>query len=237
MSSEATTPAVEGPLKDLIARFMAKAAEMPADAPPPPPPAATLSAVDVRLSWYIPPRHTEDTLDSFTPHTASQRDALAACRDWVRSVIDGEGGALALIGPVGCGKSHLLYGAIRAVNEAGIHGAAGGWYDLADLFRQAKFGHDDDVTEARQKRNRILGAKALGIDEIRPTSGTGYDTTELSQLMTRAYRERQGVIITSNFADDELIKIIGLAASSRLTQVVMKGPDLRRPENRHLKAI
>lgn len=194
-------------------------------------------AVQVRLGWYLPPRHRSDTLESFEPRTPSQADALQATRDWIESVKDGEGGALALIGGVGTGKSHLLYAAIRALNEAGLHAAAGGWYDLADMLRQAKYGHEEDVTQARLQKARILGAAALGIDEIRPTSGTEYDTTELSQLMTRAYRERQGVIVTSNYADEKLARIIGLAAASRLTQVVVTGPDLRQPENRRtLKA-
>ena len=129
----------------------------------------------------------------------------------------------------------MLYAAVRAVNEAGITCAAAGWYDLADVFRQAKFGHDEDVTEARVKKSRILGSSALGIDEIRPTSGTEYDTTELSQLMTRAYREKQGVFVTSNYADEKLAGIVGLAATSRLTQVTVVGPDRRKPENRHLR--
>lgn len=201
---------------------------------PPPTPTVSRSAVEVRLGWYLPPRHRDDTLESFRPLTASQATALEATRDWVASVIAGEGGALALIGGVGCGKSHLLYAAVRAVNEAGIHAAAGGWYDLADVLRQAKFGGAEDYTEARRLRDRYLAAKALAIDEIRPTSGTDYDTTELSQLMTRAYRERQGVLVTSNYADDRLARIIGLAAASRLTQVTVVGPDLRQPENRRL---
>lgn len=225
----------ESDLQSLIARFMARAEHLPRDLPPEPPAEAPRSAVEVRLGWYIPPRHTEDTLDSYRPITASQHEALQATRDFVASVLAGEGGALALIGGVGTGKSHLLYGAIRALNEAGVHAAAGGWYDLADLLRQAKYGHEE--TTARIRKSRLLAAAALGIDEIRPTSGTEYDTTELSQLMTRAYRERQGVLVTSNYADEKLSRIVGLAASSRLTQVVVEGPDLRQPENRHLRAI
>lgn len=201
--------------------------------PTPAPPTPT-SAVQVRLGWYIPPRHREDTLENFVPLTESQATALQATRDWVASAIAGEGGALALVGCVGCGKSHLLHAAVRAVNEAGIHAAAGGWYDLADLLRRSKFGGTEDYTEARRGRDRFLAARALAIDEIRPTSGTEYDTTELSQLMTRAYRERQGVIVTSNYADERLGRIVGLAAASRLTQVVVDGPDLRQPENRRL---
>lgn len=225
-------------LAALTERFMERARGMPRDAAPEPPRAAPRSAVDVRLSWYIPPRHREDTLENFRPITPSQKAALDATRAWIESVKAGRGGALALIGSVGSGKSHLLFAAIREVNLAGIHGAANGWYELADLFRRSKFGHPEDLTEARLEKDRYLAARALGIDEIRPTSGTEYDTTELSQLMTRAYRQCQGVIITSNFADEKLEGIIGLAAASRLTQVVITGPDMRQPENRrHLQAV
>lgn len=228
----------EAGLAALTERFLDRAGRMPADLPPEPPRPTPRSAVDVRLSWYIPPRHQGDTLENFRPLTPEQETALRATRDWVESVKAGRGGALALIGSVGSGKSHLLYAAIRAVNLAGIHAAASGWYELADLFRRAKFGHPEDLTEARLEKGRYLAARALGIDEIRPTSGTEYDTTELSQLMTRAYRQCQGVIITSNFADEKLAGIIGLAAASRLTQVVVTGPDLRQPENRrHLQAV
>lgn len=197
-----------------------------------PPP--QLDARQVRLGWYMAPRHARDTFDTFRAITESQQVALETAIAWVESVKEGRGDALALIGGVGSGKSHLLYAAVRAVNEAGIHCAAGGWYDLADDFRRAKYGQADEVNAARVKKARILGAAALAIDEIRPTSGTEYDTTELSQLMTRAYRERQGVFVTSNYADERLARIIGLAASSRLTQIQVEGPDMRQPENRHL---
>jgi DNA replication protein DnaC len=230
-----TTEEMTEEQRGIIERFMAKAAAMPKDAPPAEPSKPAPNAVQVRLGWYIPPRHVNDTFATFKPQSTSQETALKAAMEWVESVKRGDGGALALIGGVGTGKSHLLYAAIRAVNEAGIHGAAAGWYDLADLFRQAKFGHDEDVTEARVKKGRILGAAALGIDEIRPTSGTEYDTTELSQLMTRSYREKQGVFVTSNYADEKLTKIVGMAATSRLTQITVVGPDMRQPEHRHLK--
>lgn len=207
----------------------------------PEPPKLTDSRL-VRIGWYIPPRHGPrpdrpdgDTFENFRVHHPSQRVALEAAQAWVASVLAGDGGALALIGPSGTGKSHLLYAACRAINMAKVHCAAGGWYDLADLFRQAKFGHEEDVTEARLRKSRTLAANALCIDEIRPTSGTDYDTTELAGLMTRAYRERQGVFVTSNFSDDKLSDIISLAASSRLTQVKVVGPDLRKPENRTLR--
>lgn len=204
-------------------------------------PRASTDPVQIRLGWYIPPRHKDDTLDNFRPLTPSQRVALDAARDWVESVKVGTGATLALVGGVGCGKSHLMYAAIRAANEAGVHAAAYGWVELADVIRASKFAHDvEEYNEAREKRDRLYqAAKAFGLDEIRPTSGTDFDGTELAQLMTRAYRNCQGVIVTSNFADTKLAEIIGLAAQSRLTQLTVEGPNLRPVEarERHLRAV
>jgi DNA replication protein DnaC len=217
-----------------IERIMTAQRSAPRTPEPTPEPRKIVSksAAEVRIGWYIPPRHQHDTLENFRPVTASQRDALQATRDWVESVKQQQGGALALVGSVGSGKSHLLYAAVREVNMSGIICAAAGWWDLADLFRRAKFSGGEDYDGAIAQRSRFMEARAFGIDEIRPTSGTDYDVTELSQLMTRAYREMQGVIVTSNAADEKLSKIIGMAASSRLTQVVIEGPDMRQLDNK-----
>lgn len=133
-------------------------------------------------------------------------------------------------------NSHLMYAAIRALNERGVNAGAWGWFDLALLLRDAKFARDEvEHAKAKYERDRLFGVRAFGIDEIRPTSGTDFDATELSQLMTRAYRECQGVIVTSNYADRRLAEIIGMAATSRLTQVQIIGSDYR--QTRHLRSV
>lgn len=219
-------------LAALIERVTAKVGPATNYPAPTPERKAVISAAEVRLGWYVPERHKHDTLDNFRPITPSQRAALDATRAWVESVKGKEGGALALVGGVGTGKSHLLYAAVREVNMAGIPCAASRWYDLANLFKRAKFAGSDDHDGAVRERDRFTSAKAFAIDEIRPTSGTDYDGTELAHLMTGAYERMQGVIVTSNYADEKLTKIIGMAANSRLTSLVIEAPDMREPDNR-----
>jgi DNA replication protein DnaC len=216
-------------LVERITSKVGRAADHPA---PPPARKVASSAAEVRIGWYIRERHLHDTLHNYEPVTPSQRAALDATRAWVESVKQKQGGALALVGGVGTGKSHLLYAAVRALNEADINCAASRWYDLANLFKKAKFAGSDDYEGAVMLRDRFLNAKAFGIDEIRPTSGTDYDVTELAHLMTGAYERMQGVIVTSNYADENLTKIIGMAATSRLTSVVIEGPDMRQQDNK-----
>jgi chromosomal replication initiation ATPase DnaA len=208
---------------------------------------ALSAAATVRVGWYIPPRFKQCVLalcPAPTPEnrcacpgirhyvavTPSQRQAHAAASSWAEAAGRGDGITLALVGSVGTGKSHLLYAAIRRLNEREINAGAWGWYDLADHLRAAASERDPGLRkEAGDQRAKAHAVRALGLDELRPTSGTDYDGTALSNLMTRAYRECQDVFITSNFADRQLEEIIGLAAASRLSQLQITGPDYRKP--------
>lgn len=199
----------------------------PSPAPPETAPAGEHSAALTRIGWYIPPRHERDTFEGFRPQNASQRVALSAAQRWVDAAAAERGPTLALVGGVGTGKSHLLYAAVRELNLRGVHCGAWGWYEIAAALREAKVARDG-YAGAVVQRDRLHAARAVAIDEIRPTSGTEFDSTELSQLMTRAYRQMQAVIVTSNYADAKLAAILGRAATSRLTQVQVTGGDYRQ---------
>ncbi len=221
-------------LSALLTRILSRAQSRPSEPDVPRPAPVQLSAAEHRLRWYIPKRHWGNTLANYEPKNATQHDALRATTEWVASVEAGEGGALALVGAVGTGKSHLMYAAIRHLNERGVNAGAWGWYDLSLLMRQAKTRGEDEYPEAHQARGRLFTCQSFGLDEIRPTSGTEFDATELASLMTRAHREQQGVIVTSNYADRKLAEIIGLAALDRFTQVHLVGESYR---GRHLRAL
>lgn len=250
--------------RELLERIQSNARRDPR---PEPAPAAreVRSAAETRCEWYIPPRHRRDLLRlcpnpvaaqgfpagrcecspwrHYVAQNESQTAAFEMATHWVEETVAGRAPCLALVGAVGVGKSHLLYGAIRELNLThDLNASASGWMELADLIRRTKFRGNDEAAHAKAvyERDRLQRAKALGIDELRPTSTSDYDPTELSQLMTRAYREMQALFVTSNAADRKLAEIIGLAATSRLVQVVVTGPDYRQhagEASRTLRAI
>ena len=211
-------------------------------------------ASEVRIDWYVPKRFLMDhgkrrevSLDlcenpdargrcacpgvrHFIAYTPSQAEAhLAAC-EWAEQAGTDQGLALALVGGVGTGKSHLLYAAVLRANRRGVNCGAWGWFDLAEVLRAASADTDRDLrTRMAYERDKAKSCAALCIDEIRPTAGTEFDPRQLSNLMTRAYSNCQDVFATSNHAGDGLANIIGMAASSRLTQVQIVGPDHRQP--------
>ena len=64
------------------------------------------------------------------------------------------------------------------------------------------------------------------LDEVRPTSATSFDDTELVKLAALAYDERVAVLLTTNV--NPLADVMGPAAASRFVQVVVSGPDHRQ---------
>lgn len=189
----------------------------------------------------IPKRFRAATLDSYRPVTSSQQVALKAVRQWVDLVGDGRGPMLALVGKQGTGKSHLLYGAVRTLLESRPEDAkeviesgwvapyAKAWYQLADELRYGD-GRGDSHQRIQEVRRQLWDGRIVLIDEVRPTSGTSFDDTELAKFACHAYDQEVPVLITTNV--HPLESVMGDAAASRFRTVVIDGPDWRDPEER-----
>jgi chromosomal replication initiation ATPase DnaA len=187
------------------------------------------SAEGYLRSCLVTARFEEVSFDSFEPATVSQRVALNFTKTWVARALEGSGPLLALIGSQGCGKSHLLYAAVHALLPRATGKVyARPWYRLADELRYggpsifASHLHDD----AHDVRERLWKHAIVLIDEVRPTSSTLFDDTELAKLSCHAYDARVAVLITTNV--DPLSDVMGAPAASRFTQLIIEGPDRRQ---------
>lgn len=175
----------------------------------------------------VPDRFTGATLDGYEAATKSQRAALAAVRHWAEEAAAGRGLMLALIGPTGIGKSHLLYAAANALLARGVRTYARGWYRLADELR---YGGGSPFTpgqlEAAEVRSLLWRQKVVLLDEVRPTASTAFDDTELAKFACHAYDQRLAVLMTTNV--NPLADVTGPPAASRFTQLVVEGKDRRQ---------
>lgn len=188
----------------------------------------------------IPKRFAHATFDNYETHTASQRHARDAVQAWLANLENGP--MLALIGLQGTGKSHLLYSATRQLCAACdamdpkeraqrriVYPFAAPWYTLADSLRYG----DSIQTEGggRQRdghevRAALWGRSVVLLDEVRRTSGTEFDDSELAKFACHAYDNRIAVLITTNVSPLE--QVMGPAAASRFAQVTVVGPDARQ---------
>jgi hypothetical protein len=168
------------------------------------------------------------TLDAYEARTAKQSAALATVRAWLERAMKGEGGMLALIGPQGVGKSHLLYGAGNALLDADCKLYGRAWYRLADELR---YGGKHPVTnrdiEPAGVRSALWSYPIVLLDEVRATASTAFDDTEFAKFAAFAYDNKIAVVMTTNVWPLE--NVIGPAAASRFVQVGVDGPDRRQP--------
>ena len=158
---------------------------------------------------------------------ASQQVAFDAVTDWCKRVTGGEPAMLALVGATGVGKSHLLYAAAYALYRRNVRVYAQPWYRLADALRYG--GHSAWGThrslEAPQVRDEILGERVICLDDVRPTSGTTFDDTELGKIILDAWDRESAMLITTNVSP--LTAVLSPPLASRFVQVVMTGADRR----------
>jgi chromosomal replication initiation ATPase DnaA len=189
-------------------------------------------AADI-LEQLVPPRFADAAFDAYKPLTKGQLVAVKACRAWVDRAKSGEGAMLALIGPTGNGKSHLLYAAANALlgpapRRYPVPFYSRSWFRLANELR---YGGESPFApgrpfEAHELRALLWRQRVVLIDEVRPTAGTSFDDTELAMFACHAYDAKVSVLITSNVSP--LAEVMGAPAASRFAQVVLDGPDWRQ---------
>jgi len=184
----------------------------------------------------IPPRfrtarlaQVRDTLhvDPDPAVRASQQVAFDAVTDWCKRVTGGEPAMLALVGATGVGKSHLLYAATYALYRRNVRVYAQPWYRLADALRYG--GHSawgtNKLLEASEVRDEVMGERVICLDDVRPTSGTAFDDTELGKIILNAWDRESAMLITTNVSP--LTQVLSPPLASRFVQAVMTGPDRR----------
>lgn len=155
---------------------------------------------------------------TWQPKGPSIEAARGVVQEWVRNVVGGRPSMVALVGPEGTSKSHLLACAAWDLYEAhAIRAEFVEWFVIADELR--------DLATAREARAALRKPDVLIVDECRPTSGTDFDAMELVKLSMWAYSHDQSVLLATNFAS--LKELMGGPAADRWGVVTVQGPSAR----------
>jgi DNA replication protein DnaC len=175
----------------------------------------------------VPRRFAKASFETYQAETPSEHTALRAVMKWVELVLAGDGPMLALIGPQGTGKSHLLYAATWALYTAEWRVVSRPWYRLADELRYGGTNPYNGVAlEPFEVRTQLWDAPVLLLDEVRPTASTAFDDTELAKLACHLYDVMRPMLLTTNVSP--LANVLGGPAASRFTQVELQGRDRRQ---------
>lgn len=164
----------------------------------------------------IPARYRNRVLANFKPLNRSCEDALAQVRGYVDRLEQhyDEGRGLALIGPIGVGKTHLVCGALTAIIAAG---RGGRFISTTDLFATIKagFGTKGD-SQGDDLLDELARAQWLVLDDLGAERGSEWEQSTLHALLGRRYDDTLPTIVTSNTFD--LRRFVGDRVADRLRE-------------------
>jgi len=172
------------------------------------------------LTKRIPPRFAAATADH------------PAVADWVRRYLADPTNCppLLLAGPVGAGKTHQCWGAVRAIVEArASNGLGTNWKATT---------HPDLNAEMRPKPDnshvwaldRYLNTELLMFDDLGAGKQSEWTGDSLYRLVDHRWCHQLPTVYSTNLTPDQLAESLGDRVVSRLAdavRVTMKGSDRR----------
>jgi DNA replication protein DnaC len=178
---------------------------------------AEQARTEARLERNVPLRYAGATFESFKARTPTQRRALEAARDHARE-------GVFLLGPPGCGKTHLACAAV-------MDGPAGSLFvSTTDLLDDIRAGFDNDGRGLfeRAKRSPLLALDDLGSEAVKD-----WVRDRLYTLLNARWNDGLPIITTTNCSPQTIGERIGKAGVSRLAglcrhRIDVQGPDGRR---------
>lgn len=153
-----------------------------------------------------------------------------AVLDWVERFLlaGGKLDSLMLQGPVGCGKTHQAFGALRAIAASGIAPVEWQAVGASQLYRRLRPNNAND-------QDRVLsayaGAPLLLLDDLGAEKNSTWVEGVNFQLVGDRYDNCLPTIFTTNLDTDTLEAVLGQRTFSRIVQtctwVTFDGPDRR----------
>ncbi|MEU3283001.1 ATP-binding protein [Streptomyces antibioticus] len=175
----------------------------------------------------------EVALDYFNRHVPRRFAAAepdTAARDWAARVVAApqDTKSLLLVGPVGVGKTHYAFAALRAVADTGstIRWQA---YTAANLYAALR---PRDDRRADTDYESIAHAPLLLIDDLGAAKLTEWAEEITYRLVNDRYERCLPTILTTNLLPGQLGATIGDRVASRIAEmcdrIALKGNDRRK---------
>jgi DNA replication protein DnaC len=180
----------------------------------------------------IPRRYAHCTLGSFREEAPVLKNAKTRVQEFTDLWPATDGGrGLLLIGPCGCGKTHLAVAALVEIINAGKPGRLL-FCNFQDLIQEIQASFDsDEVPSKSEILQPLLEADLLVLDELGSQKPTTFVQDILYYVINTRYNGERTTIFTTNYTDappeareENLAQRIGTRLRSRLYEMATLVP-------------
>ncbi len=168
----------------------------------------------INATWWrsgVPPKFRNRRFSNYRAIDSQSKQALEAAR----SVAAADITALALIGAVGRGKSHL---SVAIVAEVIRRGGSALWIYTPDLLRNLRASYAKNAdTSTDEILSKLESVQLLVLDEVGASARSEWETNTLSVLIDERYRNDAGLVLTGNVPD--LAGSVGVRGADRIAEM------------------
>jgi DNA replication protein DnaC len=156
----------------------------------------------------------------------SLQTAFNTCQQYAGSLE----GWLLILGPFGCGKTHL---AAAIANQAVSMGVPTLFLTVPDLLDWMRFAYSDPETTFEHRFDEIRNIKLLILDDFGTENATPWAQEKLFQVLNYRYMNRLPVVITTNQPMESIEQRIRsrLQDPSIAQRLHINAPDYRHPSS------
>jgi len=174
----------------------------------------------------VSPIYRSCRFDSFEFHTEDQRRVQEAVQEWATG---GNERGLFLCGGIGTGKTHL---AVAALLEKRAHGARCLFTSVQELLLRCRDSFRRGEGGLEEVLEPLCDANAFLLDDLGTEKPTEFARETVALVIDRAYRDRQTIIITSNYDLGALPERLDARSVDRLIEMCLAvkftGPSYRQ---------
>lgn len=163
------------------------------------------------------PRFARSTFNTWEQLTGTER-AFKAVRRFVDEWPHDEGLGLLLVGPVGCGKSHLAAAAIQELLNRGVFCI---FQSVPELLRRLRSSFGAEASSSDEMMKALEECELLVLDDLGSERWTAWAEEQIYTLIDYRYRHEMPTVVTTNMTLKQLEKSLGTRIMDRLVDMCL----------------